>query len=283
MIPRRRFLVAAAGATAGFGGWVYSRRVEPRWLDVSEKNLALPSGAWSGPPLRVLYLSDLHFSSTVPLAQIDDAITRGLTLRPDVICVTGDFVTAQDRFDEAAYTSVLARLAAAAPVFATLGNHDGGVYSGNSIGQVSTTRVGAMVRRAGFTLLHNRSANLTVRGRRVHLVGLGDWWSQQCLPGLAFQAFTPSPGEPILALSHNPDSKEALLPYPWHVLLSGHTHGGQCGLPFVGAALAPVRDKRYLAGAYRYANRWLHITRGVGNLHSLRVFCRPEVSLLALA
>lgn len=104
------------------------------------------------------------------------------------------------------------------------------------------------------------------------------------MPGVAFRELnSSSSGEPILALCHNPDPKEHLLFAQWHALLCGHTYGGPCGLPFIGAALAPVKDQRYLGGAYRYANRWLHITRGVGNLHGVRIFCRPEVSLLELA
>lgn len=283
MISRRRFLLAAAGAATGIGGLAYARRIEPRWLDITEKTLALPAGTWAGPPLRVVHLSDLHLSDPVPLALIDEAVTRTIALRPDAICVTGDFVTAAQDFDEVVYTPVLARLAAAAPTFATLGNHDGGVYHRDFKGQVTVARVGAMLLRAGLAWLHNRAATLTVRGRPVHLVGLGDWWSRQCLPALAFHRFAPIPGAPILALSHNPDSKDALRLHPWHVLLSGHTHGGQCGVPLLGPALAPVQDKHYIAGAYRYADRWLHITRGVGNLHGVRLFCRPEVSLLTLA
>lgn len=283
MITRRRFIIAAAGVAAGVGALAYARRIEPSWLDVTEKNLALPPGTWSGAPLRVLHLSDLHFSHTVPLAQIAEAIDRGLALRPDVICVTGDFVTANERFDDVAYTPVLARLAAAAPTFATLGNHDGGLFSSDSNGAIAVARVGGMLTRAGLSWLHNRAVATTVRGRRIHLVGVGDWWSRQCLPLLAFRGFAPPPGEPIFALSHNPDSKDALLPHPWHVLLSGHTHGGQCGLPFIGRACAPVRDKRYISGAHRYEGRWLHITRGVGNLHGVRIFCRPEISLLTVS
>jgi predicted MPP superfamily phosphohydrolase len=122
-----------------------------------------------------------------------------------------------------------------------------------------------------------------VRGRRVHLVGLGDWWCGDCRPRQAFRGFIPPPGEPVLVLSHNPDSKAALKLYRWHVLLCGHTHGGQCGLPWIGAALAPVRDKSTIAGVYRWADRWLHVTRGVGNLHGVRFACRPEVALLELA
>ncbi len=277
MISRRRFLIAAAGAATGVGTLAYARKLEPQWLDVSQRVLPLPAATWSGPPLRVLHLSDLHLSSAVPLAYIDRAITCGLAEKPDLICVTGDFIDAD------AYAPVLARLAAAAPTFATLGNHDGGRFTASFGGEPSVARIGALLTRARLNWLHNQTAAAMVRGRRVHIVGLGDWWCGDCRPALAFRGFAPPPGEPVIALSHNPDSKEALKRYPWHVLLCGHTHGGQCGLPILGPALAPVRDKSMIAGAYRWADRWIHVTRGVGNLYGLRFACRPEVAVLNLA
>jgi len=283
VISRRRFIVAAGGAMASIGGLAYARKAEPRWLNLSQTHLSLPPGVWSGSPLRVLHLSDLHLSRTVSLEFIDAAITRSLTTRPDLICITGDFVTVNDTFDEAVYTPVLARLAAAAPTFATLGNHDGGVFPRRFGGAPSTNRVGKMIARAGIEWLHNQHTFIRVRGRSLRLVGVGDWWNHDCRPELAFRNFYPLADEPVIILSHNPDSKTALKKYPWHVLLCGHTHGGQCGLPLVGRALAPVTDKAFIAGAYRFADRWLYITRGIGNLHGMRLFCRPEASLLTLA
>jgi predicted MPP superfamily phosphohydrolase len=53
-------------------------------------------------------------------------------------------------------------------------------------------------------------------------------------------------------------------------------------LPLIGAPFAPVNDKRYLRGLYAWENRWLHITRGVGNLHGIRFNCRTEVSVLEI-
>jgi predicted MPP superfamily phosphohydrolase len=44
-----------------------------------------------------------------------------------------------------------------------------------------------------------------------------------------------------------------------------------------------VKDRRFVKGLHRWNDRWLHITKGVGNLHGVRLNCRPEVSLLTLA
>ena len=85
-----------------------------------------------------------------------------------------------------------------------------------------------------------------------------------------------------IVLSHNPDTKKPLAAYGWDLLLCGHTHGGQIGLPFFSARFAPVKDKRFIAGLYQWQGRHLHITKGVGSGFRIRFNCRPEVSLLTL-
>ena len=64
-------------------------------------------------------------------------------------------------------------------------------------------------------------------------------------------------------------------------MLCGHTHGGQIRLPLP-APFAPIRDKRDVHGLHHWENRWMNITRGVGNLHGVRFNCRPELSVLEL-
>jgi predicted MPP superfamily phosphohydrolase len=282
MLTRRKFLLGLAGsAVAGAGSIAYTWRLEPRWLDVTETAVALPEPL-RGAPLRILHLSDLHAGRWAPMSYLRSAVQRGIALRPDLICVTGDFYTCGDRWDDGAYVAVLAPLAAAAPTFATLGNHDGGSFSAAFFGERTIDRVAGLLARSGIRWLHNDRAVLERRGRRIHLVGLGDLWNGHCRPEIAFHGFSPKPDELTLALSHNPDSKEFLMPYRWDLLLSGHTHGGQVGLPFLARRFAPVRDKRFLAGLYPYEGRQLYITRGVGTLHGARLFCRPEVSLLTV-
>ena len=87
---------------------------------------------------------------------------------------------------------------------------------------------------------------------------------------------------PIVLLNHNPDGKDAVGLYPWQLMLSGHTHGGQVIVPFLGPRYAPVDDKRYVEGLKPWGTRQIHVSRGVGNVWSVRFRCRPEVTLLEL-
>ncbi len=277
-LSRRRLLLGASFLAVA--GAAYTSLLEPGWLEVSHHTVQL--GPTEAAPLRVLHLSDLHASGHVPLEFIAKAIQLGLAEKPDLICLTGDFITKHfSRFAD--YAEVLKPLAAAAPTFACLGNHDGGKWAARPRygGHADHGEVRKCLAAAGAKLLLNQSEDIDLRGRQLRLVGLGDLWAEELLAKEAFSA-PASPNTATLALMHNPDGKDAVAGYPWHLALCGHTHGGQCRLPFLGTPFAPVRDHRYVAGLNRWNDRWIFTTRGVGNLHGVRFNCRPEVSLLTL-
>jgi hypothetical protein len=270
---RRHFIHGFSCSLLGGLGWM--RFVESRWLELVHHEVALGGG----PPVTVLQLSDFH-AAPMPLAFLQQAIELGLAAKPDLICLPGDFIT-RTWEDWDGYAAVLAKCARLAPTFAVLGNHDGGRWASHN-GYADTKLVRALLDRAGVRLLHNRAERLQIKGRDIQLVGLGDLWAGEMEPGPAFARAQREPGVATIVLSHNPDSKSALRPYPWDLLLCGHTHGGQCELPWLGTPFAPVRDRRYVRGLHRWNDRWLHVTRGVGSLHGMRFNCRPEVSVLRL-
>lgn len=272
---RRRLLLGGLAAAAA-GVLADMKWLEPRWLGVGHH--AVPLGQ-AGQPIRLLQLSDFHASEQVSLAFIQSAVEAGLRLKPDLICLTGDFITW--RYDAfARFAEVLKPLADAAPTFATLGNHDGGSWVGTA-GYPDTGLVREMLLKARVELLHNRNTTLKLQGRTLNLAGIGDLWAEEVEPRSAFAGL--SQANPTVLLSHNPDAKDQVKDFPWDLMLSGHTHGGQCDLVFFGTPFAPVRDKRFVRGLHPWNSRWIHTTKGVGNLHGVRLNCRPEVSLLTLA
>jgi uncharacterized protein len=274
-ISRRRFFGGvsfAALATLGYARWF-----ESEWLRKSL--IHVPSATESAHPVRLLHLSDLHASPVVSLPYLRRAIEAAVAWKPDVICVTGDFVTRKFE-DVAGYSSVLRVLSSTAPTFASLGNHDGGYWAGDAGGYADVQWVTELLRASGIRLLHNDSAQVEIHGRRLSLVGVGDIWAGHLDISRAFARRRA--GETIL-LSHNPDTKELLGAFEWDLMLCGHTHGGQLRVPWIGATpFAPVRDKRYVAGLGRWDERWIHVTRGVGSVFGLRINCPPEISCLTL-
>ena len=138
-----------------------------------------------------------------------------------------------------------------------------------------------LVTKGGGDFLFNTSKTLRLGTWNLTVVGLGDLWAGDLQPSIAFPSSS-SADTTTLVLSHNPDTKEQLKPYSWDLMLCGHTHGGQVRLPFIGAPILPVKDKRFVEGLYQWDARWIHITRGVGNLYGVRFNCRPEINLLTL-
>ncbi len=281
-ISRRAFLTGVFGLVgAGVSAAAYTRFGEPEWLEITRKTARLPRAA-SGPALRVLHLSDFHASPVVPLTLIRCAVELGLAEQPDLVLLTGDFFTTVST-DHDGLAAALRPLAAAAPTFACAGNHDGGRWAERAGGYSDLHPLRAVLTRAGITLLRNDSAELRLRGRRVQLAGVGDYWAEDCHPDFVFRHLAPRNGALRLVLNHNPDAKDLFLPHDWDLMLCGHTHGGQLRLPVIGTPFAPVRDKDYVAGLLPWRDRLIHITRGVGNLHGLRFNCRPEVSVLEIS
>ncbi|MES2695447.1 MAG: phosphodiesterase YaeI [Verrucomicrobiota bacterium] len=281
LLTRRRFLQSLGAVTSiAAAGAVYTRFGEPRWLDVSTLRVGSTDGAT--PPVRIVHLSDFHASAVVPYAFIEDAISVALAQKPDAIALTGDFITNHLPEPER-YSKILSRLSALAPTFACLGNHDGGPWTRRAGGLPTIANTRAMLEAAGIVCLHNEAHALSLRGRWFQFIGVGDFWSEMCLPNEAF-ARVPTRGKAYrVLLNHNPDAKDRMQLHDWDLMLCGHTHGGQLKLPLFGTPFAPVVDKRFVEGLHRWQGRWLYITRGIGNLHGMRFNCRPEVSVLDVA
>jgi len=275
-VTRRKLLslLPAAGCAP-----IYAFDLEPNWLERTVTRVKLPCRDLSS-GVRVLQLSDFHASGAVPFSLIEKSVEMGLEAKPDVICITGDFVTDAAPFDHAAYTRILRRLASAAPIFATLGNHDGGAWAARFHGYKDPTVVRELLQSSGVPLLHNRSEVVRVRHQPIRFAGVGDLWSHGVDGVVAFADVREN--DPAILLAHNPDTKDVLADRPWDLMLSGHTHGGQIVLPLVGERFVPVRDKRFIAGLKPWNGRQLYITRGVGSIGGVRVNCRPEVSVLDL-
>ena len=275
MMTRRRLLFGSAAATLSAAS--YPTLIEPRWLELITTRLRIKNR--SPGSLRILQLTDIHSSWVVPMSLVQQAVEIGLAQNPDLICLTGDFITFGKDFDSKSYVTVLRELSAARPTFAVLGNHDGAGWTSRRPAKVvSRSVVGKLLEESGIELLHNRLRRVEVRDVAIQLAGVGDLWSNETDPD---QAFEPAAEDlATIVLAHNPDSKDYLRSFRWELMLCGHTHGGQVIVPFEGPRYAPVEDKRYIAGLGDWDGRRLYVSRGVGNVGGVRFRCRPELTVL---
>lgn len=279
-MTRRSFFSLGLIGLGGLGGVSYGFLVEPRWLEVSTIRIALPKSLKV--PVRIIHLSDLHRSAFVSLSFIEKAINLSLREAPDLVCVTGDFVTGGDQQDLSEYAIILRALSSKAPTFAVLGNHDGGTWSKARGGYQTTTEISSLLDKAGITLLNNRATTFNTKGSQLTLVGTNDLWAGNFDPSSAFDRVKEKETTATILLAHNPDTKDFVGEMAWDLMLSGHTHGGQVVIPILGAPVVPVRDRRYIAGLNSWKGRLIYTTRGIGNLLGIRLNCRPQISILDL-
>ena len=267
---------------------VYARFVEPKWFRLNKTEIKL-SALSNDQKIKILHLSDLHSSPEVSYSQIETAIRLGISQEPDLVCLTGDFITHEiEDFDQ--YHRLLKLLTDQAPTFACFGNHDRVYLNEYNSGEKyhDSRQVAHLLQCSGVFPLFNEEFNLQIKGLPLTVVGVGDYLSNACRPIEAFHSIDAmhNPCLTIL-LCHNPDAKQLLTPHHWDLMLCGHTHGGQLNLlgvrPFLAMA---VRDTKLVEGLYSWpdasSSRSIFITRGVGNLMGARFNCRPEVSMLSL-
>jgi len=266
--------ISAALTLAGLGG--YSWRIEPHWLEFVTRDLAIRNLPAVLHGRTLAQISDLHIGARVDSSYIINSLRRVNALKPDLIAITGDFMTCSAA-EQVPEVERVMRTLALPPLgcFAILGNHDYGRNWSNpeAVGALLPT-----LQRLGIQVLRNTSA--LVAG--LQIIGIDDLWGMNFQPEQVLS--TLDLVAPSLALCHNPDAAD--LPI-WNGyrgwILSGHTHGGQVKPPFLPPPLLPVKNPRYVAGVVDAGDgRTLYISRGLGYLHRVRLNVRPEITLFTL-
>jgi len=268
--------VAAVGVAAD--GLLYEA-LEPRLTRVEVPLARLPE-ALDG--LTVAQLSDFHYGpfTVTPIRRAVELVNG---LKPDLIVLTGDFVTipiwneylhVAKRAARAAEpcAELLAPLTAKLGKYVALGNHDRDSDPGF---------ITECLQARGMPVLRNSSTPIEISGKRLWLAGVDD--SLVGKPDLDVTLRNIPATEPVILLAHEPDYADAAKAYPVDLQLSGHSHGGQIRLPVVGPAYLPWGAKRYPMGMYRLRSLILYTNVGLGTIRvPMRLNCPPEVTLFTL-
>jgi uncharacterized protein len=277
MISRRQALksLVAVGATV-YGVGLYTWRVEPHWLEITQPLLPISGLSHELDGLTLAQLSDLHIGPKVDDEYILHSFRRVQELAPDFVVFTGDWITYRGPHQLEQFR----RLAAQLPrgrmgTIGILGNHDYG-FQWDMV-EVAD-RVTQIARAAGVTLLRNDA--VTIGG--LQFIGLDDLWGPFFDPAqILAEKGRITPG---IVLCHNPDAADHQVWGEYQGwILCGHTHGGQCKPPFLPPPMLPVKNKRYVAGELALSgNRRMYISRGVGHLLRVRFNARPEIPIFRL-
>jgi predicted MPP superfamily phosphohydrolase len=264
---RREFLLGAAATAAA--GTALPALAAGEEVTPEPHEIVVPDLDPAHDGLRVAQMSDLHVGSLTPVERIRAAIAEANRFRPDLVVLTGDYLT-KDRGGVSLMREQLGGLEA--PTVATLGNHDR---------WVDPRGAGAALEHLGYGVLENENTTLTLRGAPFTVVGIDDLWTRSADPPRAMKG---AAGGSRLYLAHVPRTADILANWGKPMLvLSGHTHGGQVNVPILMPVLRWVAREPYSQGLYQVGKVQLYVNRGVGNVAlALRLNAPPEVSLLTL-
>lgn len=227
----------------------------------------IPVDSWQGPPLRISQLSDWHVNDKLPLEYFRQAIAQSNQKSPDLVFLTGDFIThvSDLQFLPELLQAVESRLG----TYAILGNHDYWADAG---------KVSACLRQAGIRLLHNGWEQLLIDGkRRVLILGCEAPWGEDRWSPPASQSV-----ELVLALSHTADHIYRLQKAGAQVVFSGHYHAGQIQLPGLGPVIIPSKyEKRFQRGHFLIRGTHLFVSAGIGGAQPpARIYCPPDILIV---
>ncbi|MBA3439894.1 MAG: metallophosphoesterase [Pyrinomonadaceae bacterium] len=243
---------------------------EPFLLTVERHSILLPRLPPALDGLRIVQLSDLHHSPFTGREQIERAVAAANDLEPDIIALTGDYVS-HEREYAAPCAEMLGRLRARCGVYAVLGNHDH---------WTDAALVSDLFRAEGIRMLVNEGMRFEHRGASLWLAGVDD--TMVGLENLGLALAGSRVDEMKLLLAHNPVVLRRAARAGVDLVLSGHTHGGQITWRAERSASGQPR-RRLLRGLGRRGETQIYVSRGVGTVVlPVRYGCPPEVSLLEL-
>lgn len=266
--------IGIAVAALGFVALGVYVKFESVWYKVTRMNLPLAKLPEAFEGLVLVHLTDLHFNPRISPERFAEVVERVNAQSPDVIVITGDFIDRHTRRDQIPLiVEQLGQLQAKLGKFAVLGNHDYG--QGAAV-------VRAMLEESGIRELPNQAAPLYKDEQMLTICGLDDYKKNK-LDFPALLAEMPEEGCAIL-LVHEPDFADISGPTGrFSLQLSGHSHGGQINIPFLGPPITPKHAHRYPRGLYQVGEMKLYTNTGVGMTPPLvRFNCRPEIAVFTL-
>ncbi|ADC51419.1 phosphohydrolase [Alkalihalophilus pseudofirmus OF4] len=224
----------------------------------------------------IVQLSDLHNKSFGKgqrrlLDKVDES-------KPDLIVFTGDLIDSKN-YDEEASLLLMQELVRRAPVYFVTGNHEWWAGTFSSLEE----KLGDL----GVIVMRNTAAEITQGTHSIQILGVDDpaispHEEKEVLTRGIEQALSNAPDENAftILLSHRPEWLTFYAAYPIDLVFSGHAHGGQLRLPFIGGLVAPSQGMlpNYTDGTYTLNETTMIVNRGLGNsIIPLRLFNRPEM------
>ncbi len=281
---KKGLLIFVLIVTIAVSAFIISGIICNRSLKLREYTISSPKLPDSFQGFRIAQVSDLHNRTH---GENNEKLLNMLKeSEPDIIVITGDMIDSRTTNVDVA-THFALQATKIAPCYYVPGNHEARIPSDFEI-------LLANLKSAGVTVLRNESIKLERNGKCINLLGADDPWFTSGgnnhldidIMRDTLKNITPESEEGFsVLLSHRPELFEIYANNNIDLTLSGHAHGGQIRLPFLGGLYAPDQGllPAYDRGMYTKDNSRIIVSCGVGNsLFPLRIFNPPEVVLVEL-
>ncbi len=284
-LARRRFLARTAVAVSAtpFAACAYGLLLERMDIETTYRRIFLRRLPKAFDGFRIAQLSDIHIGPFTTARDVRKCVAMVNQLKPDLVALTGDFVTWQGS-PEFEVVEALSGLKAPYGIFGSIGNHE--MWAGV---QDSITRLFAA---QGTRILRQENVAIVSASERLNLLGvdyqsrvsfgrMGGGFVKEYLEGV----------EPLLVpdtanilMSHNPNTFDRAAELGIDLSLSGHTHGGQVTMEYISPDISPARlITQYVRGWFRKGDSQLYVNRGIGTIFSpVRIDCPPEITVYEL-
>jgi predicted MPP superfamily phosphohydrolase len=277
-LTRRKFILGSGVTAAGLA--LYSGEIGRHELDVVDTTIRIANLPQPFHGFRIVQLSDIHIDEFTEPIFLEHIVHRINALSPDLVLVTGDFIT------RGSLTFLASRHAAhrCAEILATLQAPENYTILGNHDVAVSASLVINALRSAKVPILVNQNLPIERAGSRIWICGADDAGTSH--PDLNL-TIPPYPDGPVILMVHEPDYADTVIQHPRgklvDLMLSGHSHGGQVRMPFYGPLILPPMGQKYVMGHFRFGHMQLYVNRGVGSVGlPFRLNCAPEITVHTL-
>ena len=224
---------------------------------------------------KIVHVSDLHDAELGENHR--NLIRKVKSTEPDIIFVTGDVIDSR-RYDLEKSLRAIEQLVDIAPVYYVLGNHEVATNEMNYIYE--------QLELIGVHTLKNEHETIGINGEKIALAGIEDPLMGRSVGEMMRIATRDIDSSTFtILLSHRPEKFDSYVEQSLDLVFTGHAHGGQIRLPFIGGLIAPSQGwfPNYTDGLFEAGETTMVVNRGIGNsIFPLRVFNRPEIIEITL-
>ncbi|KWU55259.1 phosphoesterase [Bacillus mycoides] len=279
MNKKTKRIILIIGILVGISIFLY---LQNNLISITEVKITSSKIPSSFKGYKILQISDLHNKKFGD--NQDVLIQKVKSINPDIIAITGDLIDSKS-YDAEISMQVIRELVKEYPVYFVTGNHEKWSGKYNSLEK--------KLKKQHVTVLRNEHVSIKKGEQEVILLGIDDpdFTNENRDEGSIIKAEiekakdkTQPDGYKVL-LSHRPEFLEEYADEQIDLVLSGHAHGGQVRLPFIGGLVAPNQGilPTYTAGLYEKQNTSMVVSRGLGNsIIPQRIFNRPELVVVQL-